>query len=131
MGLCLLPGVGPASCALTPPGQGGLPGVAEVRPQCSRLSSTEGVSHLLWGDCGAPARSPGPRGQPTLSRVQDVVCDWQQAASDVLVAVGRRFVSQVMEEMLHGLQPGVLPHYFVVRTLANLSVSNGGWRLGL
>lgn len=59
-----------------------------------------------------------------------MVCEWQQAASDVLVAVGRRFVSQVMEEMLRRLQPGVLPHCFVLRTLANLSASNGGWRLG-
>ncbi|KAM5211025.1 maestro heat-like repeat-containing protein family member 1 isoform 13-T22 [Hipposideros larvatus] len=59
-----------------------------------------------------------------MTKVKDLVCDWQQAASDVLVAVGRRFISMVMEELLHGLQPGILPHYFVVRTLANLSVSN-------
>lgn len=59
-----------------------------------------------------------------MTKAKDLVCDWQQAASDVLVAVGTRFVSSVMEELLHGLQPGVLPHYFVVRTLANLSVSN-------
>ncbi|KAF5917224.1 hypothetical protein HPG69_006032, partial [Diceros bicornis minor] len=55
---------------------------------------------------------------------QELVCDWQQAASNVLVAVGKRFIGRVMEEMLSKFQPGVLPHYFVVQTLANLSVSN-------
>ncbi|KAB0396465.1 hypothetical protein E2I00_012109 [Balaenoptera physalus] len=55
----------------------------------------------------------------------ELVCDWQQAASNVLVAVGKRFISSVMEEMLSKFQPGVLPHHFVVQTLANLSVSNG------
>lgn len=91
----------------------------------SRLSSVVGVSRLSL------ACSPGSRCQLPLFLAQDLVCDWQQAASDVLVAVGTRFVSSVMEELLHGLQPGVLPHYFVVRTLANLSVSNGRWLLGL
>lgn len=47
------------------------------------------------------------------------------------MAVGKRFVGMVMEEMLGKFQPGVLPHYFVVQTLANLSVFNGRCRLGL
>ncbi|XP_057387814.1 maestro heat-like repeat-containing protein family member 1 isoform X10 [Balaenoptera acutorostrata] len=59
-----------------------------------------------------------------MTRVKELVCDWQQAASNVLVAVGKRFISSVMEEMLSKFQPGVLPHHFVVQTLANLSVSN-------
>lgn len=56
-----------------------------------------------------------------------MVWDWQQAASNVLVAVGKQFIGTVMEEMLSKLQTGALPHYFVVRTLANLSVCNGRW----
>ncbi|XP_016072097.1 PREDICTED: maestro heat-like repeat-containing protein family member 1 isoform X3 [Miniopterus natalensis] len=59
-----------------------------------------------------------------MTKAKDLVCDWQQAASNVLVAVGKRFVGMVMEEMLGKFQPGVLPHCFVVQTLANLSVSN-------
>ncbi|XP_014652779.1 PREDICTED: maestro heat-like repeat-containing protein family member 1 isoform X3 [Ceratotherium simum simum] len=59
-----------------------------------------------------------------MTKVKELVCDWQQAASNVLVAVGKRFIGRVMEEMLSKFQPGVLPHYFVVQTLANLSVSN-------
>ena len=58
-----------------------------------------------------------------------MVCDWQQAASNVLVAVGKQFIGLVMEEVLSKFQPGALPHYFVVQTLANLAASNGRLRL--
>ena len=58
-----------------------------------------------------------------------MVCDWQQAASNVLVAVGKQFIGLVMEEVLSKFQPGALPHYFVVQTLANLAASNGRFRL--
>ncbi|NXD87694.1 MROH1 protein, partial [Halcyon senegalensis] len=57
--------------------------------------------------------------------LQEVIRDWQQAASNVLVAVGQRFINKVMEEVLTKFQPGILPHYFVMQTFANLSVSNG------
>ena len=57
------------------------------------------------------------------------MCDWQQAASNVLVAVGKQFIGLVMEEVLSKFQPGALPHYFVVQTLANLAASNGRLRL--
>uniref|UniRef100_A0A8B9ETV1 Maestro heat like repeat family member 1 n=1 Tax=Anser cygnoides TaxID=8845 RepID=A0A8B9ETV1_ANSCY len=53
-----------------------------------------------------------------------VIREWQQAASSVLVAVGQRFINKVMEEVLTKFQPGILPHYFIVQTFANLSVSN-------
>ncbi|NXC73665.1 MROH1 protein, partial [Anhinga anhinga] len=59
------------------------------------------------------------------STAKEVIRDWQQAASDVLVAVGQRFINKVMEEVLTKFQPGILPHYFVMQTFANLSVSNG------
>ncbi|KAL8181435.1 UNVERIFIED_CONTAM: Maestro heat-like repeat-containing protein member 1, partial [Gekko kuhli] len=59
-----------------------------------------------------------------MTKSKDVVPEWQQAASNVLVAVGRRFINKVMEEVLTKFQPGVLPHYFVVRTFASLSVAN-------
>lgn len=61
--------------------------------------------------------------------VQELVCDWQQAASNVLVAVGKQFIGKVMEEVLSKFQPGALPHYFVVQTLANLAASNGRQRV--
>ncbi|XP_063183774.1 maestro heat-like repeat-containing protein family member 1 isoform X2 [Chroicocephalus ridibundus] len=59
-----------------------------------------------------------------MTKSKEVIRDWQQAASDVLVAVGQRFINKVMEEVLTKFQPGILPHYFVMQTFANLSVSN-------
>jgi len=57
--------------------------------------------------------------------IQDVVPDWQTAASGVLVALGAKYCNEVMEEMLKKFQPGNLPHYFIVQTIANLSSANG------
>ena len=51
--------------------------------------------------------------------------EWQNAASGVLVAIGGRYVNEVMEELMQKFQPGYLPHFFVVETMANLAVSNG------
>ncbi|KAL6081286.1 hypothetical protein STEG23_037567, partial [Scotinomys teguina] len=59
-----------------------------------------------------------------MTRTKELDCDWQQAASSVLVAVGKRFINQVMEEVLSRFQPGILPHPSVLHTLASLSVSN-------
>ncbi|XP_069738196.1 maestro heat-like repeat-containing protein family member 1 [Phaenicophaeus curvirostris] len=60
-----------------------------------------------------------------MTKSKEMIRDWQQAASDVLVAVGQRFINKVMEEVLSKFQPGILPHFFVVQTFANLSVANG------
>ncbi|KAJ0065796.1 hypothetical protein NL108_000009, partial [Boleophthalmus pectinirostris] len=59
-----------------------------------------------------------------MTRSKDVIPDWQQAASNILVAVGNKHINDIMEEILSKFQPGVLPHFFVVQTLANLSDSN-------
>ncbi|XP_041037765.1 maestro heat-like repeat-containing protein family member 1 [Carcharodon carcharias] len=49
---------------------------------------------------------------------------WKEAASNLLVALGSRFTDEILEEILQKLQPGILPQFFVVQTLANLSVAN-------
>ncbi|CAN9513935.1 unnamed protein product [Ophioblennius macclurei] len=59
-----------------------------------------------------------------MTRSKEVVPEWQQAASNILVAVGNKYINDIMEEILSKFQPGVLPHFFVVQTLANLSDSN-------
>uniref|UniRef100_A0AAQ5XCZ0 Maestro heat-like repeat family member 1 n=1 Tax=Amphiprion ocellaris TaxID=80972 RepID=A0AAQ5XCZ0_AMPOC len=59
-----------------------------------------------------------------MTRSKDVIPDWQQAASNILVAIGNKHINDIMEEILSKFQPGVLPHFFVVQTLANLSDSN-------
>ncbi|GCC19706.1 hypothetical protein chiPu_0021132 [Chiloscyllium punctatum] len=59
-----------------------------------------------------------------MTRMKDIVPEWQEAASQLLVALGCRFINEVMEEILQKFQPGVLPHYFVVQTLGNLATAN-------
>ncbi|XP_021106021.1 maestro heat-like repeat-containing protein family member 1 isoform X7 [Heterocephalus glaber] len=59
-----------------------------------------------------------------MTMTKEPGCDWQQAASSVLVAVGKRFTNQVMEEVLSRFQPGHLPHCSVLQTLSSLSLSN-------
>ncbi|XP_068953135.1 maestro heat-like repeat-containing protein family member 1 isoform X8 [Petaurus breviceps papuanus] len=59
-----------------------------------------------------------------MTKSKELILDWQQAASSVLVAVGKRFINKVMEEVLTKFQPGILPHYFVMQTFANLSITN-------
>ncbi|RXN31759.1 maestro heat-like repeat-containing family member 1 isoform X1 [Labeo rohita] len=59
-----------------------------------------------------------------MTKSKEVVPEWQQAASNILVAVGNKYINDIMEEILGKFQPGVLPHFFVVQTLASLSDSN-------
>uniref|UniRef100_A0A3Q3BFT5 Maestro heat-like repeat family member 1 n=1 Tax=Kryptolebias marmoratus TaxID=37003 RepID=A0A3Q3BFT5_KRYMA len=61
-----------------------------------------------------------------MTRSKEVIPNWQKAASNILVAVGNKHINEIMEEILSKFQPGVLPHFFVVQTLANLSDSNYG-----
>ncbi|KAK3746766.1 hypothetical protein QZH41_013595 [Actinostola sp. cb2023] len=59
-----------------------------------------------------------------MTRTKEVEPEWQTAASEVLVALGRRFDHEVMAELLDKLAPGCLPHYFVIHTLASFSTAN-------
>ncbi|XP_049556530.1 maestro heat-like repeat-containing protein family member 1 isoform X10 [Orcinus orca] len=93
------------------------------RTMILRVMETVVSSHLGELDKGL-ARASILLASSEMTKVKELVCDWQQAASNVLVALGKRFISSVMEEILSKFQPGVLPHHFVVQTLANLSVSN-------
>jgi len=45
----------------------------------------------------------------------------------VLVAISTKYCNDVMTEMLEKFQPGVLPHFFVVQTLANMATANGSF----
>ena len=55
---------------------------------------------------------------------QEVNPEWQTAASGVLVALGHKYCNEVMEELVRKFQPGALPHYFVIHTMANLATAN-------
>ncbi|XP_013392835.1 maestro heat-like repeat-containing protein family member 1 isoform X1 [Lingula anatina] len=59
-----------------------------------------------------------------LTESKEVVPEWQTAASGVLVAVGKKYCTLVMENLVAKFQPGVMPHFFVVQTMANLATAN-------
>ena len=66
------------------------------------------------------------KGQQTcVLPVQEISPEWQMAASALLVAIGSKHCNDVMTELLEKLHPGVLPHFFVVQTLASLATANG------
>lgn len=60
-----------------------------------------------------------------LSALQDVVPDWQTAASSLLTTLGLRYADKVLAELMLKFPPGGHPHYFVVRSLGLLAVANG------
>uniref|UniRef100_T1JN14 Maestro heat-like repeat-containing protein family member 1 n=1 Tax=Strigamia maritima TaxID=126957 RepID=T1JN14_STRMM len=55
---------------------------------------------------------------------KDIIPEWQGAASNVLVSVGRKWCHPVMENLLIKFQPGVVPHFFIIQTLAHLASKN-------
>ena len=63
--------------------------------------------------------------------MQEIIPEWQTAASTLVVAIGIRHCNDVMAELLDKFQPGVLPHFFVVQTLANLATANGKYSVKL
>ncbi|XP_056020899.1 maestro heat-like repeat-containing protein family member 1 isoform X2 [Ostrea edulis] len=63
-------------------------------------------------------------GAMEMTMSKEVVPDWQNAASGLLVALGEQYCDEVMSEMFERFQPGTLPHYFVVRTIGNLAQAN-------
>ena len=48
----------------------------------------------------------------------------QNASSLLLVAIGKRFVKEVFDQLQKNFTPGQLPHLFVITTMANLAEAN-------
>lgn len=59
-----------------------------------------------------------------LTSSKEIVPDWQSAASGVLVAIGSRYCNEVMDVLMQKFKPGVLPHFFIVQTLADMATAN-------
>ena len=59
-----------------------------------------------------------------MTRESEVSPQWQEAASNCLVVLGRRFCTRVMATLMAQFKSGVLPHYFVMKTMADLSAAN-------
>jgi hypothetical protein len=49
----------------------------------------------------------------------------QTASSDLLVAIGKKYVKEVFNQLQKNFVPGQLPHLFVLKTMANLAEVNG------
>ena len=82
-------------------------------------------AHQSWSRTARPLRTIRVLVSCWSFVFQEVQPEWQTAASNVLVAVGMKYCNEVMAELHEKFQPGVLPHFFVVQTMANLSVANG------
>ncbi|XP_065915103.1 maestro heat-like repeat-containing protein family member 1 [Dysidea avara] len=63
-------------------------------------------------------------GSRELTLANDVIPTWQSCASELLSTLGRRFAIEVMKELLSKFRSGVMPHFFVVKTLGTLATSN-------
>eukprot|EP00004_Rigifila_ramosa_P005673 TRINITY_DN1633_c0_g1_i5.p1 TRINITY_DN1633_c0_g1~~TRINITY_DN1633_c0_g1_i5.p1 ORF type:complete len:1396 (+),score=325.85 TRINITY_DN1633_c0_g1_i5:37-4224(+) len=55
---------------------------------------------------------------------KEVVPEWQDAASKILVSISVVFPKDVIDELLKRFEPGVIPHYFVIKTLADVASAN-------
>lgn len=59
-----------------------------------------------------------------MIKMKDLVWDWQQVVSGVLVVVGRQFISKVMEELLCKLYFGILFYCVVLYIFVSFLVVN-------
>jgi len=55
---------------------------------------------------------------------KEIKNDWQQQASDMLVSLVVPYPEPVIKELMAVFQPGVIPHYFVLKTLADIAPAN-------
>ncbi len=56
--------------------------------------------------------------------LQELIPLWQQAASDVLVEIGKYEPDMVCNAILPHMQPGQLPPFFVLQTIGSLAEAN-------
>ena len=61
----------------------------------------------------------------TIISLQDVIPEWQSAASNLLSTIGKKYAKDVMQELLTKFHTGQLPHFFIISTLGQLATSNG------
>src|SRR3990167_6776342 len=59
-----------------------------------------------------------------MTKEKNVVPEWQGPACQILVTVGKRFPQPVWSILIELFPPGTIPHYFVLKTLGDLSAAN-------
>lgn len=55
---------------------------------------------------------------------KNVVPDWQGPSCRIMVIIGKRFPQPVWSVLIDLFQPGTIPHYFVLKTMGDLSAAN-------
>eukprot|EP01147_Barroeca_monosierra_P008802 gene8802-1170_t len=55
---------------------------------------------------------------------QEIMKDWQSAASSLIVSIGSVYGDVVLDVIKDMFVPGAVPHYFVVKTLADFAATN-------
>eukprot|EP00043_Microstomoeca_roanoka_P008735 m.83875 g.83875 ORF g.83875 m.83875 type:complete len:1641 (-) comp14365_c0_seq1:221-5143(-) len=55
---------------------------------------------------------------------QEIMKDWQSAASSLIVSIGSVYGQIVLDVIKDMFTPGVVPHYFVIKTLADFAATN-------
>eukprot|EP01127_Copromyxa_protea_P018695 TRINITY_DN5940_c0_g1_i1.p1 TRINITY_DN5940_c0_g1~~TRINITY_DN5940_c0_g1_i1.p1 ORF type:complete len:1700 (-),score=516.03 TRINITY_DN5940_c0_g1_i1:86-4894(-) len=55
---------------------------------------------------------------------KEIIPDYQGAASALLVTMGMKYTTEVINKLLELFGPGVVPHFFIIKTLSDLAVAN-------
>jgi len=55
---------------------------------------------------------------------QEVLPQWQNAASALMIAFAADYGPDVYAVLVKQLDPGVMPHFFIVKTLGDYAVAN-------
>ena len=55
---------------------------------------------------------------------QEVIPQWQNAASALMIAFAADYGPDVYGVLIKQLDPGVMPHFFIVKTLGDYAVAN-------
>ncbi len=51
--------------------------------------------------------------------------DWQQPVSTCLVLLSQHYCNDVIDSLLKCFKPGEMPHYFIVKTMADIAAAQG------
>jgi hypothetical protein len=60
-----------------------------------------------------------------MTQSAEVMADVQGPASQILTLLSVPYCNLVVDELLRIFTPGVLPHYYIINTFANVASANG------
>lgn len=59
-----------------------------------------------------------------MTKDKNVIPEWQGPSSTILVTIGKRFPGPVWNVLIDLFPPGTIPHYFVLKTMGDISSAN-------